>query len=162
MHICQWFPTPPSRGFWTLINITMEWKQKYIVKFKIQYNMVYTIQCSFVKFKRIPRTWAWGVFWKYNFNLPFGDDNLSFGSVRGCLHDTGTSFIVLQYLISYRVCMGVIVPNWYNVLCEPSFLQAILEHSCLSTHIGLPIPVNSATHLTPEQNLVPPLHDTST
>ena len=102
--------------------------------------MVYTIQCSFVKFKRIPRTWVWGVFQKYNFNLPFGDDDLSFGSVRVCLHDTGTSFIVnvLQYLISYRVYMRVIVPNWHNVSCEPSFLQAILERCCLSTHMGYP------------------------
>ena len=48
-----------------------------------------------------------------------------------------------------------------------SFLWALV----LTSHFGalltidthsLPVPVNSATHLLPERNLVPPLHDTGT
>ena len=48
-----------------------------------------------------------------------------------------------------------------------SFLWALV----LTSHFGalltidthsLPVPVNSATHLVPERNLVPPLHDTGT
>ena len=59
-------------------------------------------------------------------------------TVRGCLHDTGTSFIPVRNLISYHVYMEVILPEWYKVSCEPSFLQVILEHCWLSTGIHYP------------------------
>ena len=121
-------------------------------KFKIQYNMVYTIQCSFVKFKRIPRTWAWGVFQKYNFNLPFGDNNLSFGSVRGCLHDTGTSFIDFIPCLHGSHCTGM-TQCFMLTLILASHFGTLLS---INTH-GSPIPVNSATHLTQEQNFTSPL-----
>ena len=58
--------------------------------------------------------------------------------LRGCLHDTCTSFILLQNLISYRIHMGVLVPEWHEVSCKPSFLQAILEHRWLLTHMCYP------------------------
>ena len=53
----------------------------------------------------------------------------------GCLHDTGTSFIPVRNLISYRVYIGVILSEWYEVSCEPSFLQASLGRCWLSTGI---------------------------
>ena len=82
-------------------------------------------------------------------------------SLRGCLHDTGTSFILVRNLISCRVYMRVIsLPEWHEVSCEPSFLQVILERCCLSRRHSLPVPGNSATHLQPERNLVPLLHGT--
>ena len=56
--------------------------------------------------------------------------------LRGCLHDTGTSFIPVRNLISYRVYMGVILQEWHEVSCEPLFLQAILERCCLSTALA--------------------------
>ena len=34
--------------------------------------------------------------------------------------------------------MGVILPEWHEVSCEPSFLQAILERCCLSTRMRYP------------------------
>ena len=48
---------------------------------------------------------------------------LLLASPRGCLRDTGMSFIPVRNLISYRVYMEVILPEWYEVSCEPSFLQ---------------------------------------
>ena len=39
------------------------------------------------------------------------------------------SFILVQNLISYRIYMEVILPEWYEVSFEPSFSQAILERS---------------------------------
>ena len=58
--------------------------------------------------------------------------------LRECLHDTCTSFIPLQNLILYRIYMGVIVPEWHEVSCKPSFLQAILECCWLLTHMRYP------------------------
>ena len=82
---------------------------------------------------------------------------------RRCLHDIGTSFILVRNRISYRVYMGVILPEWHEVSCEPSFLQAILERCCLSTRMRYPSQsTRPLIQFVPERNLVPPLHDTGT
>ena len=47
-------------------------------------------------------------------------------------------FATLPNLILYRVYMGVIVPEWHEGSCEPSFLQAILERCCPSTRMRYP------------------------
>ena len=66
-------------------------------------------------------------------------------------------------LISYRVLLH----GSHFTGIRRSFLWALV----LTSHFGalltidthsLPVPVNSATHLLPERNLVPPLHDTGT
>ena len=71
------------------------------------------------------------------YNHFFSDADL-YCYFRGCLHDTGTSFIPVWNLISYHVYMGVILPEWHEVSCEPSFLQASLERCCLSTAMRYP------------------------
>ena len=51
--------------------------------------------------------------------------------LRGCLHDTGTSFIPVRNLISYRVCMGD--DTKFHV--SPCSYKPLLERCCLSTRM---------------------------
>ena len=77
---------------------------------------------------------------------------------RGCLHETGTSFIPVQNQHLHVSHFTGITQSFLWALVLTSHFGALLT---IDTH-SLPVPVNSATHLLPERNLVPPSHDTGT